>query len=72
VTGQSSDDMERIHPPTRQEETDSKREWRCPNCGHKEPRHHASKIRPFCDPCDWRLAVLVEMKPVEDGEVVDL
>lgn len=40
-----------------------RRRWECPSCGHTEDRHHASKTRPFCDKCDFRHAVLIEMVP---------
>lgn len=45
----------------------SQRLWRCPDCGHEEGRHHASKERPFCDECDFRHAVLIEMEPIGPG-----
>jgi len=52
--------------------TESAREWECPNCGHTESRHHSAKKRPFCDPCDWQHAVLIEMKAIKNGEVVEV
>jgi anaerobic ribonucleoside-triphosphate reductase len=42
--------------------------WVCPDCGREEKRHHASKTRPFCDDCDWRDAVDIEMRPVGPGK----
>jgi len=42
--------------------------WRCPDCGATEKRHHASKTRPFCDACDHREAVLIEMRPEGPGK----
>ena len=56
----------------RQYETDSNREWVCRDCGHTIPRHHNAKERPFCGPCEWQHAVLVEMRPEKNGEKVDL
>ena len=56
----------------RQYETDSNREWVCPDCGHSIPRHHSATERPFCDPCEWQHATLIEMRPDKNGEKVDL
>lgn len=43
--------------------TEQRRYWECPNCGITEDRHHSATKRPFCDECESRHAVLVEMKP---------
>lgn len=40
-----------------------KRWWWCANCGRYERRHHNEKQRPFCDECESRDAVLIEMRP---------
>jgi len=44
------------------------RQWKCPDCGHTESRHHNERERPFCDRCDSRDAVLIEMNPIGKGE----
>lgn len=46
---------------------DDRRLWRCPTCGLEENRHHAEKKRPFCDECESRDAVLIEMRPIGLG-----
>lgn len=48
--------------------TKQKRYWACPDCGFKIDRHHAEKERPFCDECEFRDAVLIEMKPRGPGK----
>ncbi len=48
------------------QDTDT-RLWRCPTCGHEQSRHHAEKERPFCDECDFRDALLIEMRPIGPG-----
>jgi ribosomal protein L37AE/L43A len=65
-------DDDTVRPPERQTETDSDREWVCPNCGHRKRRHHSATIRPFCGPCEWRHAMLVQMVPQTNGAKVDL
>ena len=61
-----------IGPGPRQYETGSEREWVCPECGHREARHHVTEERPFCDHCDWQHGVLLQMKPEKNGEKVEL
>lgn len=44
-------------------ENEQKRYWECRNCHFKIDRHHAETNRPFCDKCEFRHAVLIEMTP---------
>lgn len=64
--------LEDIPVPRRYYGIDAKRKWICPDCGHEEKRHHRTKERPFCDPCDWQHAIDIEMEPYENGERVTL
>lgn len=45
----------------------TERQWVCPECEHSESRHHAERKRPFCDECEFRFAVLIEMEPRGPG-----
>ena len=63
--------IDQIEAPGR-ESVDAKRKWICPDCGHEEKRHHSATKRPFCDPCDWQHAILIEMEPFENGERVTI
>lgn len=50
------------------ESDQASRRWVCPACGKEQSRHHSSETRPFCDDCEWRDAVLIEMKPEGPGK----
>ena len=45
----------------------NERLWKCPDCNREEERHPSKLKRPFCDGCEGRDAVLIEMEPVGPG-----
>ena len=44
-----------------------RRLWKCTVCGETKPRHWNEKQRPFCDECESREAVLIEMSAYGPG-----
>lgn len=43
------------------------KQWECPDCGYTTETHANKEERPFCNECDWRDAVLTEMREVDAG-----